>query len=109
MVHFVEDGMLLVSPRVFQSFSKRYVSLLKGMMATESESELSRSVKRLVMRKGWHVRSDDGVNVVTYVLRGERRSSRISGVLFQEPERFVGVTPGRNTLLVRVAARPSGR
>lgn len=109
LVHFVEEGMLLVSPRVFQVFAKRYGAWLAGLIDTNTENESSRIVQRLVMRKGWHVRGDDGVNVVTYVMRGESRSSRISGVLFLEPERFVTVIPARNTRLVRAAAKPSGR
>ena len=96
-VHVVEEGLLLVSPRIFREFARQ-----PGRSA-EPAVDGARQVQREVLREGWHLQADRGVNILCYELEGGgRRSTRISGVVIREPQRFVDPLPPINPSLVRV-------
>jgi hypothetical protein len=100
LVHFVDEGMLLVSPRIFQAFATR---LKQGdAMNAPGEADTGKDIQREILRAGWHVRADKGVNILSYrVMRGDRASARLCGVVIADPARFIdGVYPV-NPLLVR--------
>ncbi|MCL4215403.1 MAG: DNA-binding domain-containing protein [Candidatus Hydrogenedentes bacterium] len=104
LVHFVDEGMLLVSPRIFREFAKHCG---RGFVAipdnAPGEPDIGKSIQRQVLRAGWHLRADKGVNILTYqVMRRNRPASRLSGVVFPNPERFVDPVPPVNPLLVRL-------
>ena len=104
LVHFVDEGMLLVSPRIFREFAKRFGEDGGCDPAdTPGESDIGKSIQRQVFRAGWHLRADKGVNILTYqVMRGDRPVSRLSGVVIRNPARFVKPVPPVNPLLVRL-------
>lgn len=104
LVHFVDEGMLLVSPRIFREFAKRFGEDGGCDPAdTPGESDIGKSIQRQVFRAGWHLRADKGVNILTYqVMRGDRAVSRLSGVVIRNPARFVKPVPPINPLLVRL-------
>jgi hypothetical protein len=103
-VHFVEEGMLLVSPRIFREFATHFgEDGSRGPANVPGESDVGKSIQRQVLRAGWHLRTDKGVNILTYqVMRGARAVSRLSGVVFRDPARFVKSVPRINPLLVRL-------
>ena len=104
LVHFVDEGMLLVSPRIFREFAKRFGEDGGCDPANApGESDIGKSIQRQVLRAGWHLRADKGVNILTYqVMRGDRAVSRLSGVVIRNPARFVKPVPPVNPLLVRL-------
>ena len=104
LVHFVDEGMLLVSPRIFREFAKRFGADSGGGPASPlGEPHIGKSIQRQILRAGWHLRADHGVNILTYqVMRGGRAVSRLSGVVIQNPERFIDPVPPTNPLLVRL-------
>ena len=104
LVHFVDEGMLLVSPRIFREFAKRFGEDGGCDPANApGESDIGKSIQRQVFRAGWHLRADKGVNILTYqVIRGDRAVSRLSGVVIRNPARFVKPIPPINPLLFRV-------
>lgn len=104
LVHFVDEGMLLVSPRIFREFAKRFGEDGDCDPANApGESDIGKSIQRQVFRAGWHLRADKGVNILTYkVMRGDRAVSRLSGVVIRDPARFVKPVPPINPLLVRL-------
>lgn len=103
LVHFVEEGMLLVSPRIFREFAKRFGEDGGGQANAPGEPDIGKSIQRQVLRAGWHLRADKGVNILTYqVMRGDRAVSRLSGVVIRHPARFVNPVPPINPLLVRL-------
>jgi len=107
MVHFVEEGMLLVSPRIFREFAARFgeADIAPGSANAGGGAELGKSVQRRVLRAGWHMRGEKGLNVMTYqVLRGGCAVSRLSGVVMVNPARFISPVPPVNPLLVRLTA-----
>jgi len=107
LVHFVPEGMLLVSPRVFREFAKVHGEDGKGTTSAEEAAQPGKSIQRQLLRAAWHVRADKGVNILTYhVVRGGRQISQLSGVVIEQPERFVNPLPPANPVLVRMAAGP---
>jgi integrating conjugative element relaxase (TIGR03760 family) len=112
LVHFVAEGMLLVSPRIFKEFAKRFGEDGRGRSAPPGpagvgdDRDCGKSIQRQVLRAGWHVRSEKGVNILTYqVTRGGRAVSQLSGVLISNPERFVNPVPPANPVLVPLARK----
>ena len=102
-MHFVDEGMLLVSPRIFREFAKNFGEVGGGPANAPGEPDIAKSIQRQVLREGWHLRADKGVNILTYqVMRGNRAASRLSGVVIRNPVRFVDPVSPSNPLLVRL-------
>jgi hypothetical protein len=105
LVHGVPEGMLLTSPRVFSVFTKDDT---RGGGDATDPAERIRSIQRSVLRQGWHLVIEQGINILTYeVVRQGRAVGRVSGIVIERPERFVASAPSVNPLLVR--ARSTGR
>lgn len=110
VVHFVPEGMLLVSPRIFREFAKIHGEDGRGTAAAEDATQPGKGIQRQLLRAGWHVQADKGVNILTYhVVRGGRPISQLSGVVIEQPERFVNPVPPANPVLVRTAAQQAER
>ena len=98
LVHRVEDGLLLASPGIFRAFVRR-----EGTGRDEPRDAAKR-LQREVLRAGWHLRTDGGVNLHSYAWRHDRgHDVRIHGVVILAPARFVDPLPPVNPALVRVA------
>ncbi|MBE0612128.1 MAG: TraI domain-containing protein [Burkholderiales bacterium] len=107
MIHFVPEGMFLVSPRIFREFAKVHGEDGRGAAKTGDEAQVGKGVQRQLLRAAWHVRADKGVNILTYqVIRGGRTMSQLSGVVIEEPARFVNPVPPANPVLARAAQSP---
>ena len=110
LVHGVPDGMLLVSPRIFREFAKQCreeIALLRPGV-TASETDTGKWVLRQVLRAGWHLQVDQGVNMLTYqVMRADRAVSSLSGVVIKNPALFVDPAPSVNPALVRAPVTQS--
>lgn len=57
-VHFVEQGMALVSPLIFKKFAQEHADL------AESPTELATKVQREVIKCGWHLPAANRTNIV---------------------------------------------
>jgi hypothetical protein len=103
LVHFVAEGMLLVSPRIFREFARQVPGASDGDPTDGSaETDIGKPIQRQLLRAGWHVRAPKGVNILTYqVMRGDRAVSRLSGIVICEPGRFIDAVLPVNPLLVR--------
>jgi len=112
LVHFVEEGMLLVSPRIFREFAKCFVEVGGAGSSTAPapvEPDIGKWIQRQFLRAGLHLRADKGVNILSYqVMRGDRAVSRLSGVVIRNPGQFVTPVPPINPLLVRLIEAPGG-
>jgi hypothetical protein len=97
-VHRVEDGLLLASPGIFRAFVRQ-----EGTGRDEPR-EAAKRLQREVLRAGWHLRADGGVNLHGYAWRHDGGPAvRIHGVVILAPGRFVDPLPPVNPALVRVA------
>ena len=106
LVHFVPEGMLLVSPRIFREFAMRFGEDGHGPAAAVDDPDIGKSIQRQFLRAGWHRRVEKGVNILSYqVMRGERAVSQLSGVVIPNPERFIDPVPAVNPVLLRLPAQ----
>lgn len=97
LVHGVEDGLLLASPGIFRAFIRR-----DGAGQAEPGNAAKR-LQREVLRAGWHLRANGGVNLHGYAWKQDgRAAARIHGVVILAPQRFVDPVPPINPALVRV-------
>ena len=97
LVHGVEDGLLLASPGIFRAFIRR-----DGAGQSEP-GDAAKRLQREVLRAGWHLRADGGVNLHGYAWKQDgRAAARIHGVVILAPQRFVDPVPPINPALVRV-------
>jgi hypothetical protein len=93
-VHFVPEGMALVSPVIF----KRY-ALEQG---DEPDSEaLAMRVQREVIRAGWHLSGPNRTNIVRYAVigRGSGSVGKLAAVVLVNPGRWVQPVPPSNPAL----------
>jgi hypothetical protein len=106
LVHFVPEGMLLVSPRIFREFATRFGDDSNGPAPAAGDPDIGKSIQRQFLRAGWHRRAGKGVNMLSYqVMRGERTVSQLSGVVIPNPERFIALVPAINPALVHLPAK----
>ncbi len=98
LVHGVEEGLLLVSPGIFRAYIQH-----DGAGSGEKRDAAKR-LQREVLRAGWHLRADGGVNLLGYAWKQDGRAdSRIHGIVIVDPRRFVHPLPPVNPALARVA------
>ena len=97
LVHGVEDGLLLASPGIFRAFIRRDC-------AGQAESgDAAKRLQREVLRAGWHLRADGGVNLHGYAWKQDGRAAAcIHGIVILSPGRFFDPVPAINPALVRV-------
>ena len=106
MVHFVAEGMLLVSPRIFQCFAKAFGEDGRGAVSSASgeKKDLGLAIQKQWLRADWHMRGGKGASILPYqVLRAGKPPARISGVVVIDPQRFVNPVPPANPHVVKVA------
>jgi len=106
MVHFVKEGMLLVSPRIFQRFASDHgdEDCRSPAMAAEVQKDPAMDIQREVLNAGWHVRNSNRSNILAYqVLRPGKAAGRMYGVLVMDPQRFVHPVPPANPHLEKAA------
>ena len=97
LVHGVEDGLLLASPGIFRAFIRR-----DGVGQAEP-ADAAKRLQREVLRTGWHLRTDGGVNLHGYAWRQDgRAAARIHGIVILSPSRFFDPVPAINPALVRL-------
>ena len=80
LVHFVEEGMLLVSPRVFREFARQFGEDGVGAVPSRKvdESRLGISVQSKLLQAGWHQPTLNGNNIQKYdVVKHRRLVSKI--------------------------------
>jgi len=105
MVHFVQEGMLWVSPQIFQHFARIFGEDGRGGASSASgdKKHLGLGIQKQLLKAGWHLRREKGINILPYqVLRGGKPAAPISGVVIARPERFVSPVPPANPHVVRV-------
>jgi hypothetical protein len=98
LVHRVEGGLLLASPGIFRAFVRH-----EGTGRDEARDAAKR-LQREILRAGWHLRADGGVNLHGYAWQHDGGpEARIHGVVILAPARFVDPLPPINPALVRLA------
>lgn len=81
-IHVVPEGVLLVSPGLFQDFAKE---------PDASDSSWDKVQKRF-LKLGLHERTANGMNVHRYIVTGQNRSTAINGILVRDVGRIFRTT-----------------
>jgi integrating conjugative element relaxase (TIGR03760 family) len=108
MVHFADEGMLLVSPRIFRHFAERFGEKGDGAPSTLAADKLGTGIQREVIKAGWHELGPRKTNVHRYqvVRRGGQTGSFLSVMIIRAPQRFIEPVPPANPHLVKVNPEP---
>ncbi|THT98122.1 phosphohydrolase [Lampropedia puyangensis] len=93
-VHFVPEGMAVVSPLIFKQYA--------GTLTTDLSKvpEMAKQVQRDVIKADWHLPGPNKSNIVRYaVIRGQEQVSTLSVVVFVNAGRWVQPVPPSNPVL----------
>jgi integrating conjugative element relaxase (TIGR03760 family) len=82
-IHRVDEGAILITPGIFQDFSK----------AELSENVKWTAVQQKVLKKNWHVRDGKGLNVVKYQVKGQSKQTTVNAILFKDASKIFGEHP----------------
>ena len=103
LVHGVDEGLLLVSPHIFREFVKSRGASNDQPVLAERSHDSARNIQREVLRAGWHLRADLGVNILCYEWKHAKHATlRINGIVIRKPDRFIVPLPAVNPALTRV-------
>ena len=98
LVHGVEDGLLLVSPRIFRAFI-RYEGA-----GQHEPGDAAKRLQREVLGAGWHLKAERGVTLHGYAWKQDGRpAERIHGIVIIAPQRFFDPVPALNPALARIS------
>ncbi|MGD7037332.1 MobH family relaxase [Methylotuvimicrobium buryatense] len=73
-VHIVDEGVALMTPGIFQDYASAQ---------TNGRTDWA-SIQKKVLKKNWHVRDVQGLNVIKYRVEGGSKSAKINVILFHE-------------------------
>jgi integrating conjugative element relaxase (TIGR03760 family) len=98
VVHFVPQGMALVSPLIFKLFAESCVG------ADGPADEIAMQVQKDVIRAGWHMAGPNRTNIIKFTVhgRGDAVVGKLAAVVLCEPGHWVQPIPPSNPAL-RVA------
>jgi hypothetical protein len=93
-VHVVSEGVIVVTPGIFQDFSE----------FTQNKFDWKDTQKKVLKQK-LHSRDVKGLNVIKYEVKGQNRMTKINAILFNDPGLIFGDTmpPSQNPHLTRVS------
>uniref|UniRef100_A0ABX1N313 Putative conjugal transfer nickase/helicase TraI C-terminal domain-containing protein n=2 Tax=Aromatoleum buckelii TaxID=200254 RepID=A0ABX1N313_9RHOO len=102
-VHFVPEGMALVSPRTFREFAALYGDDGNGLDPGTSPSDKQGiGIQRQVIKAHWHLVGPGNSNVHHFgvIGRGGKRVGKLAAVVIQHPERWFNPVPPSNPSVV---------
>jgi len=79
-IHTVDEGVILITPGIFQDFAK----------TKDEENDGWTAIQQKVLKKNWHVRNDKGLNVVKYLVKGKNKQTTMNAVLFNDVSKVFG-------------------
>jgi len=97
-VHFVPEGMALVSPRIFRD----YAAQVEG---EDQAQELGARVQREVIKCGWHLPAPNRTNIIRYAIQGRGGTvvGYLSCVVLVQAGLWVQPVPPANPALTMVS------
>ena len=107
LLHFVPEGLLLVSPRIFREYATTLARERANAGAEAiDEADLVKATQRQLLRQDWHLQEAAGNNMIAYLLaEGGRPRGQLSGIVIRNPRAFgIPVRPPNPALVRRPAA-----
>ena len=102
VIHIVKEGVLLVSPRVFQKYVSYYDFHQQLDPSADDSSTQTRAFKMIqkrLQKTGLNIKANNGANVHIYEIVGPRKTSNIIGYLLPTEILFEKSPPPVNALL----------
>jgi integrating conjugative element relaxase (TIGR03760 family) len=95
VVHFVPQGMALVSPLIFKLFAENCVG------TDGPADEIAMHVQKDVIRAGWHIAGPNRTNIIKFTVhgRGDAVVGKLAAVVLFEAGRWVQPVPPSNPAL----------
>lgn len=81
-IHIVTDGVIVITPGIFQDFSKH----------TDNKYDW-KDIQKSVLKKKLHCRDKKGLNVIKYEVKGQSRITKLNAILFSDMTLIFGSTP----------------
>ncbi len=104
-IHFMEDGMALVSPMIFREFAQKFGEDGTGIPSNKTPDNLGDGIQRHVTNAGWHIQvGAKKWNIVKYRIVGMTGEGQkiISTVVIKNPSQFINPVPENNPCLVKI-------
>jgi len=79
-IHTVDEGVILITPGIFQDFAK----------TKDEGNDDWTAIQQKVLKKNWHVRNDKGLNMVKYQVKGHNKQTTMNAVLFKDVSKVFG-------------------
>ncbi|MDI6438846.1 DNA-binding domain-containing protein, partial [Enterobacter hormaechei] len=102
-VHFVPEGMLLVTPAVFRDFAHAHPEAIEQTPAEDGRApEPWKQLQRDFQKSGYPVAADSGGAARSYLLHYTIKGAggrQLSVMLVPEPERFFNPVPSPNAMI----------
>ncbi|MGU2415317.1 MobH family relaxase [Burkholderia cenocepacia] len=102
-VHFVPEGMLLVTPAVFRDFAQAHPEAIEQTPTADGRTpEPWKQVQRDFQKSGYPVTADSGGAARSYLLHYTIKGAggrQLSVMLVPEPERFFNPVPPPNAMI----------
>ncbi|WP_035471664.1 MULTISPECIES: MobH family relaxase [Paraburkholderia] len=102
-VHFVPEGMLLVTPAIFRDFAQAHTDAIEQTPTEDERSpEPWKQVQRDFQKSGYPVTADSGGAGRSYLLHYTIKGAggrQLSVMLVPEPERFFNPVPPPNAMI----------
>ncbi|CAB4048512.1 hypothetical protein LMG9964_02153 [Paraburkholderia phenoliruptrix] len=102
-VHFVPEGMLLVTPAVFKDFAQAHPEVIEQTLTDDGRTpEPWKQVQRDFQKSGYPVAADSGGASRSYLIHYNIKGAggrQLSVMLVPEPERFFNPVPPPNAII----------
>jgi conjugal transfer pilus assembly protein TraI len=70
----VDEGVILITPGIFQDFA----------LSHENDKSKWGTIQKKVLKKNWHFRDKQGLNVVKYQVKGQKKLTTVNTILFHD-------------------------
>lgn len=105
LVHFVEQGLLIVSPKAFQDYAQRFPNQIE-ISASATVQEPWRVLQRDFQRSGYPCKAAGGTYIHYFTVAGPG-SKQLVGLVVPSPERFFKPVPSANPVLTQPKSTPN--
>lgn len=107
MVHFVEEGMLLLTPKIIQEFVKLFGPEGDGDTSGASDDKAWTKLQREFQKSGYPARNPEvrGSYIFAYATTNTQSTRPVNCYLIPHPERIINPVPPGNPYFVSKAAK----
>ena len=101
LLHFVADGLFLVSPGIFRAYAEAHPVASKAEPGSARDWP-GKAVQKAVCSAGWNRKGQRNKSVLTYEVVGRegKPGKTLNGVVVLQPERFFAPVPSANPHLL---------